>query len=160
MNNSRRTALKVGFGSALCLLGRFTFAEEGYLSKQVEGFKDFWVASDAYIFGYPLVTSEMTRRVMTNVDAPQGSHAPMGQIIRLRQYPDASFTDVTAPNADTLYTTAWFDVGDELWVSSLPDLDGSYALFPLLNGWTNVFEVPGKRTTGNGAQTYVITGPG
>ncbi|MBK4734172.1 DUF1254 domain-containing protein [Noviherbaspirillum pedocola] len=160
MDDSRRMALKSGFGSALYLLGRFAFAEEGYLSKQVEGFEDFRVASDAYIYGYPLVTSEMTRRVMTNVDAPQGSHAPMGQIIRLRQYPDASFTDVTAPNADTLYTTAWFDVGDEPWVLSLPDLDGRYALFPLLDGWTNVFEVPGKRTTGTGAQAYVITGPG
>ena len=37
----------------------------------------------------------------------------MGQIIKLRQYPDASFRDVTAPNADTLYTTAFFDVGKE-----------------------------------------------
>jgi hypothetical protein len=30
----------------------------------------------------------------------------------------------------------------------------------MLDGWTNVFQVPGKRTTGTGAQTYAITGPG
>ena len=35
-----------------------------------------------------------------------------------------------------------------------------YALFPMLDGWTNVFQVPGKRTTGTNAQTYAITGPG
>ena len=35
-----------------------------------------------------------------------------------------------------------------------------YYLVPLLNGWTEVFQVPGKRTTGGGAQTYAITGPG
>ena len=35
----------------------------------------------------------------------------MGQIIKLREYPNASFRDVTAPNADTLYTTAFIDVG-------------------------------------------------
>ena len=35
-----------------------------------------------------------------------------------------------------------------------------YALFPMLDGWTTVFQVPGKRTTGTGAQTYAITGPG
>jgi hypothetical protein len=29
-----------------------------------------------------------------------------------------------------------------------------------LDGWTDVFQVPGKRTTGTGAQTYAITGPG
>jgi hypothetical protein len=31
---------------------------------------------------------------------------------------------------------------------------------PLLDGWTDVFQVPGKRTTGTGPQTYAITGPG
>ena len=31
---------------------------------------------------------------------------------------------------------------------------------PMLSGWTDVFEVPGKRTTGTKAQKYAITGPG
>jgi len=43
---------------------------------------------------------EMTRRVMTNVEKPEGTRAPMGQFVRARTYPDASFRDVTAPNAD------------------------------------------------------------
>jgi len=30
----------------------------------------------------------------------------------------------------------------------------------MLSGWTDVFQVPGKRTTGTKAQTYAITGPG
>ncbi len=125
-----------------------------------EGLEDFWLATDAYIYGYPLVTMEMTRRVITNVAAPEGTRAPMGQVIKLRHYPDASFRDVTAPNADTLYTTAFFDVGKEPWVLSLPDMKDRYFLMPMLDGWTNVFQVPGKRTTGTGAQTYAITGPG
>ncbi len=125
-----------------------------------EGLEEFWTATDAYIYGYPLVTMEMTRRVMTNVATAEGARAPMGQLIKMRQYPDATFRDVTAPNADTLYTAAWIDVGAEPWVFSIPDLKGRYALFPLLDGWTSVFQVPGKRTTGTGAQTYAITGPG
>ena len=125
-----------------------------------EGLEDFWLATDAYIFGYPLVTMEMTRRVITNVARPEGTRAPMGQIIKLREYPNSSFRDVTAPNADTLYTTAFFDVGSEPWVLSIPDMKGRYFLFPMLDGWTNVFQVPGKRTTGTAAQTYAITGPG
>ena len=125
-----------------------------------EGLEDFWLATDAYIYGYPLVTMEMTRRVITNVARPEGTKAPMGHIIKLRQYPDASFRDVTAPNADTLYTTAFVDVGKEPWVLSIPDMKGRYALFPMLDGWTDVFQVPGKRTTGTNAQTYAITGPG
>lgn len=124
------------------------------------GMEELWLATEAYIYGYPLVTMEMTRRVMTNVAAPQATRAPMGHLLKIRQYPDASFRDVTAPNADTLYTTGWVDVGAEPWVLSLPDMKGRYYLFPMLDGWTNVFQVPGKRTTGTGAQTYAITGPG
>lgn len=71
-----------------------------------EGLEDFWLATDAYIYGYRLVTMEITRRVFTNVAAPVGTRGPMGQIIKLREYPNASFRDVTAPNADTLYTSA------------------------------------------------------
>jgi hypothetical protein len=115
---------------------------------------------EAYIYGYPLVTMEMTRRVMTNVEKLEGTRAPMGQLVRMRTYPDAAFRDVTAPNADTLYTTAWLDVGKEPWVLSLPDAQGRYYLMPMLDGWTDVFQVPGKRTTGTGPQKYAITGPG
>ena len=118
------------------------------------------IAVSAYIYGYPLVTMEMTRRVMTNVAKPEGAHAPMGQFARLREYPPASNHDVTAPNADTLYTLAWLDVAKEPWVLSIPDAADRYYLFPMLDGWTNVFQVPGKRTTGTKAQTYAITGPG
>lgn len=125
-----------------------------------EGIEDFVLATDAYIYGYPLVTMEMTRRVITNVAEPAGARAPMGHLIKMREYPNASFRDVTAPNADTLYTTAFVDVGKEPWVFGIPDMQGRYALFPMLDGWTEVFAAPGKRTTGTGAQTYAITGPG
>ena len=125
-----------------------------------EGLEDLWLATEAYIYGYPLVTMEMTRRVMTNVAAPEATRAPMGNLLKVRQYPDASYRDVTAPNADTLYTTGWIDVGKEPWLLSLPDMKGRYFLFPMLDGWTSVFQVPGKRTTGTGPQTYAITGPG
>jgi hypothetical protein len=117
------------------------------------------IGVDAYIYGYPLVTMEMTRRVMTNVEKPEGTRAPMGQLIRLRTYPDASFRDVTAPNADTLYTTAWFDVSKEPWVLSVPAMGDRYFLLPMLDGWTEVFQVPGTRTTGDKAKTWAITGP-
>ena len=117
-------------------------------------------AIEAYVYAYPLVTMEMTRRIMTNVASPQGTRAPMGEFVRMREYPSAKFRDVTAPNADTLYTTAWLDVTKEPWILSLPDMNGRFFLFPMLDGWTNVFQVPGKRTTGTAAQKYAITGPG
>jgi hypothetical protein len=117
-------------------------------------------AIEAYIYAYPLVTMEMTRRVMTNIDKPAGSKAPMGQFARLRTYPAVDDHSVTAPNADTLYTLAWLDVSKEPWIVSIPDMKDRYFLLPMLDGWTNVFQDPGKRTTGTKAQKYAITGPG
>jgi hypothetical protein len=118
------------------------------------------IGTEAYIYGYPLVTMEMTRRVMTNAAKPEGTRAPMGQFVNMRKYPDASFKDVTTPNADTLYSSAFLDLTREPYVLSLPDEHDRYFLMPMLSGWTDVFESPGKRTTGTDAQTYVITGPG
>jgi len=159
MTISRRSAALGGLG----LIGTSATGLPPALAQGLQvfsGIEEFWIATDAYIFGYPLVTMEMTRRIMTNVATPTGMRSPMGQLIKAREYPNSSFRDVTAPNADTLYTTAWIDVGREPWVVSLPDMAGRYALFPFLDGWTTVFQVPGKRTTGTGAQTYAVTGPG
>jgi hypothetical protein len=117
------------------------------------------LGTEAYIYGYPLITMEMTRRVMTNTEAPKDNRAPMGQLFNAREYPTAAFRDVTAPNADTLYSFAWLDVGKEPYVLSLPDMGDRYFLIPMLDGWTDVFQVPGKRTTGDKAQAYAITGP-
>lgn len=118
------------------------------------------IATEAYIYGYPLVTMEITRRVSTNVAKPEGTKAPMGQFARLRNYPPVNDHTVTAPNADTLYTITWLDVSKEPWILSIPDMKDRYYLMPMLSGWTDVFQAPGKRTTGTKAQKYAITGPG
>jgi len=117
------------------------------------------IAVDAYVYGYPLVTMDQTRRVTTNVAVAEEMRAPMGQFANMPSYPDASFHDVTAPNANTLYSSAWLDLSTEPYVLSIPDEDGRYFLMPMLSGWTNVFYAPGKRTSGTSAQRYVIAGP-
>jgi len=153
LKTSRRAWLA---GAILFALGGTAFSQPGGALTPAEATK---IASSAYIYGYPLVTTEMSRRVMTNVATPQGTRAPMGQMVRMRQYPTAAYRDVTAPNADTLYNSAWINVAKEPWVLSLPDMKDRYYLFPMLDAWTTVFQVPGKRTTGTKAQTYAITGP-
>ncbi|MGO9767665.1 MAG: DUF1254 domain-containing protein [Myxococcaceae bacterium] len=115
---------------------------------------------DAYIYAYPLVTMELTRRQFTNVQQADAAHAPMGQFLKLRTYPAVDNHAVTAPNADTLYTTVWLDVSKEPWVVSAPDMQGRFFLLPMLDGWTTVFADPGQRTTGTHAQTFAVTGPG
>ena len=45
------------------------------------------IATEAYIYGYPLVTFDTARKQQTNVAVPDAEHAPMGQMIRMRSYP-------------------------------------------------------------------------
>jgi hypothetical protein len=147
--------------TTVAALAAATFLNTNLTARAAENvFEAVPLGVEAYVYGYPLVTMEMTRRVMTNVEKFEGTRAPMGHFVRMREYPDAKFRDVTAPNADTLYTSAWIDVGKEPYVLSLPDAKDRYYLFPMLDGWTTVFQVPGKRTTGTGPQKYAITGPG
>jgi hypothetical protein len=116
-------------------------------------------AIGAYLYAYPLVTMEITRRVSTNVAAPDGNRAPMNQFAHARKFLDDSFHDVTTPNADTLYSAAWLDVSKEPVILSVPEAKGRYFLLPMLDAWTNVFFSPGSRTTGDKAQAYAIVGP-
>ncbi len=148
MKKDRRVVKRlVALGTALLMMGTLACSpssDEGEQSGPGRLTPDQAkaIALDAYVYGYPLVTVEMTRRVMTNVAQVEAPRAPMGQLMRMREYPNAQFRDVTAPNADTLYTNGFIDVKNEPWVLTLPDAHDRYYLFPMLDGYTNVFEVP------------------
>ena len=47
---------------------------------------------------------------------------------------------MTAPNADTLYSTAWIDVGKEPYILHVPDEHGRYYLMPMLDGWNRSWD--------------------
>ncbi len=115
---------------------------------------------ETYIYGYPLVTMDLTRKQETNVRVPDDAHAPMGQIIKLRSYPAVDNHSAAAPNADTLYTMVWLDVSTEPWIFSIPDVGDRYYIMPMLSGFNEVFFVADPRTTGSKAQKYAVTGPG
>ncbi|HWE20505.1 MAG TPA: DUF1254 domain-containing protein [Hyphomicrobiaceae bacterium] len=117
------------------------------------------IARDAYIFAYPMVLTEITRRVMTNVERPEGLHSPMNQIAHARTLTNASFTDTVRPSADALHSLMFLDVSKEPMVLSVPDSGGRYYLLPLLDMWTDVFASRGKRSSGTAAQTFAVVGP-
>ncbi len=118
------------------------------------------IAVDSYIYGYPLVTFDMARRQQTNVAAPDGEHAPTGQLIKMRSYPAVDNHCCAAPNADTLYTIAWLDVSAEPWIFGIPEMGDRYYIMPMLDGFSEVVKVASASTTGGRAQKYAITGPG
>ena len=120
------------------------------------------IAAAAYVFGYPLITMDVTKDQMTAVPAPtpDGTAAPINQFANAPASPDASFTTVVSPNADALYSTAWLNLSKEPIVLSVPNTNGRYCGWPMYDAWTNVFASPGTRTTGTSAGDFAIVGPG
>src|SRR5262249_50761369 len=89
-----------------------------------------------------------------------GSHPHLASVLQQGRKSAKIHVSLGVIRGIPVYTTAFLEVDKEPWVLSIPDMKDRYYLFPMLDGWTTVFQVPGKRTTGTGAQTYAITGPG
>jgi hypothetical protein len=116
---------------------------------------------EAYVYLYPLVTMDVTREMRVSRPAGSGPGAgPPNRFHHLRAFPAADFRAVVRPNFDTLYSTAWLDLTEGPVRVSLGDTGGRYVLMAMLDMWTDVFAAPGRRTTGTGAQSYLLVPPG
>ena len=119
------------------------------------------IAADAYLYLYPLVTMDLTRRQMTNVPAgKEPGFGPLNTFNNIPEYPSANMKVVVRPNFDTLYSSAWLDLSKEPVVVSVPNTNGRYYLLPMLDMWTDVFASPGWRTTGTQAQHFLVAPAG
>ena len=117
------------------------------------------IATDAYIYGYSLITTEVTRVQMSDVDKLEMLRGPMNQFVNVPRYPPANYRGVSAPNADTLYSIAWLDL-IEPQVFSHPAMGKRFHLFPMIDLWMTIYASPGSRTGDSKAANYLLTGPG
>jgi hypothetical protein len=100
----------------------------------------------AYLYFYPLVTLDITRRAMTNGENESQAIGPMNEFHHYRAYPPADDRSVVRINFDTLYSKAWLNLTDGPMIVSVPDTEGRYYLLPVLDMWTDVFASPGIHT--------------
>ncbi|TFG75728.1 MAG: DUF1254 domain-containing protein [Thermodesulfobacteriales bacterium] len=120
------------------------------------------IAQEAYIYFYPLVLMDVTRKQMTNFEKwdGKGIDAPMNTFGNFRAFPPLDFKTVVRPNFDTMYTSLWMDLTNEPMILTIPDSGGRYYLMPSLDMWTDVFAVPGWRTTGTKEGNFAYAPPG
>jgi hypothetical protein len=119
------------------------------------------IAVDAYVYFYPLITMDVTRKQFTNIEpGKELGKGPMNTFNDVPEYPPANFKGVVRPNFDTLYSISYLDMTKEPVVVSVPDTNGRYYLLPMLDMWSDVFASPGWRTTGTQAGNFLVTPPG
>ena len=119
------------------------------------------IGVDAYLYFYPLISMDITRKQSTNIEpGKEFGKGPMNMFVNVPAYPPADLKVVVRINFDTLYSIAWLDLTKEPQIVSVPDTDGRYYLLPMLDMWTDVFASPGWRTTGTKAGNFLVTPPG
>ena len=113
------------------------------------------IAVSAYVYFYPLVSMDITRKQATNIEAGKETlKGPPNTFSNASAYPPGDLKIVVRVNFDTLYSVAWLDLTKEPMVVSAPDTDGRYYLLPMLDMWTDVFASPGWRTTGTAGRQF------
>src|SRR5258705_13962888 len=150
------TVVALNFATATLPLMQTASAQPSGVSEQ----EAYEIAKEAYVYAYPLLLMDAFMRQGTNYAEPTGivTQAPYNQFSHARAFPPADFKPVVRPNVDTLYSSANLDLGFEPLVLSVPATE-RYFMVPLLSLWTDVFAVPGTRTTGrNTARDFLLVG--
>jgi len=121
------------------------------------------IATLAYIWGFSPVTMLRQFNYVTSPNVPRTlGHGPANTMSLNscgHTLTNASFTDVVAPNADTLYCSFQLDLKKEPVVIVVPPIPDRYYTFEFLDAYTNDFAYVGTRTTGSDGGTYLLVGP-
>ncbi len=154
MKNNRRWAVPLHVAlwmaaglSSLAILGGC--ASQAPVAKSGDGWRKDQVA-DAYVFGYPLVVSDIAREKATGGDGTLPGQAPVNTLRHTTALPPVGATG--RPSVDTLESIAWLDVSRGPVLVSLPGLStmqplqsaasgtlrGRYFDARAFDAWTNV----------------------
>jgi hypothetical protein len=152
----KRSAIALILGLFLCpVLSHAAQAQSAITEQEAHA-----IGVDAYVYFYSLVTMDVTRKQLTNVEPGKGVGAPMNALFNVPAFPTAEMRQVVRPNFDTLYSFGYLDLTKEPMVVSVPDTGGRYYLLPMLDMWTDVFASPGWRTTGTQAGNFIVVPQG
>ena len=126
----------------------------------IEEKKAYIYGLQSYVYGYPLVMMDVTRKVLTAAPAPNatGTAAPLNQLARMPTYVSPDFKNVVRISLNSLWTTGFVDLKEPV-VLTVPANKDRYYVFSVMNMWTDVFASVGTRTTGTEAGNFLFAGP-
>ena len=143
MKMTRREFLNVSTAAAVVCAATLLPVEKAAAAQQTLTAQS--LLEQAYLYAFPLVLMDATRKVSTNTETPNGPRAPINQFIHAEKLADAASRAVVTPNVDTIYTQAFLDVGSEPMLYGVPQTDRFFNV-QVLDAWTNtaaVLEAPG-----------------
>lgn len=142
----RRVMKAIGVAGSAALMPDFAWGQSGNALRDA--------AATAYVYGLPLI--EMAHARHMHFD--KGNRP--NRISHDRTLNTPATQDVTTPNNDTLYSTAWCDTASGPIRLTVPSMGNRYYSIAFLDMFTNNFAVVGTRTTGGGGGSFTLVGPG
>ncbi|WP_327147765.1 DUF1254 domain-containing protein [Nocardia sp. NBC_01329] len=116
------------------------------------------VATDAYVFGYPMV-------LIDNIRTRVRASAPVNRLQHSSGIPDAGQRAVVQVDLDNLYSVAWLDLRKEPVLFAVPEIQDRRWVMQVIDAWSNTAHTPRNRQPEAPPDaippyTYAVTGPG
>lgn len=115
---------------------------------------DYQQAEAIYDYVYPLVIMKISQDLM--LSAPIRHGATPNHFLHFPQLAQPKHRAVVLANRNTLYSVGWVDLSKGPVLFDIPDMGERYFVMPLIDAWSNTFQSFGSRTTGQGAQKYML----
>lgn len=127
-------------------------------ARAAPGAPDATAIRDAFVAFFPAY--EMARLRWTAIeDTANPRRGRLNQFNHVRRLLDHTARNVTAPNNDTLYSSARVDLRHGPVVVETPAMPGRYHSLQVMNAHTDNLAILGRRDGGDGPLRVVIAGP-
>jgi hypothetical protein len=156
----KRYAMLIAVGALLAGCSSNAAQPSAAVNKNSQEYKTAYaLATQAYTYGLPLLTTNATFETMTSVNVSSGTFGPVNHFNNVRTANTASSTAVVAPGATSLSSIAWLDLSDGPQIMQVPKVVGRSFVLAFLDPYTeNILDLGSATATVPGH--YVIVGPG
>ena len=145
----------------LIVLAILTALVAGYLirgGKTVKETVGYVTGIEAYVYGFPLVMSDVTRQVLTAVPTAGELSAPINQVGMMRSYVPWNWYTCVRVSFNSLWSFAALDLQEPV-IITFPDTKEIHSAWRVLNYWTDVIATGGTRQPDMNAGNYLVVGP-